>query len=213
MHISEGYLSGPILISGAVLAAAGTAVGLKRLDYDQIAQGGILASTFFVTSLVHVPIGPSNAHLIMNGIIGLLLGWSACPVILAALVLQAVFFQFGGITTLGVNEIIMAAPAVAVYYLFGPWISRSGWVGMAAAFAGGALAVAFSAIVMALCLFFTDENFLAVAVAAILVHLPVMIIEGVVSAFCVGFLKKVKPEMLPRTPGEQTSVFDHSPLS
>ena len=196
MHISEGYLSGPVLISGAVLAAAGTAIGLKRLDYDRIAQAGILASTFFVASLVHVPIGPSNAHLVMNGIIGLMLGWAAFPVILAALILQAVFFQFGGITTLGVNTVIMAAPAVAVNYLFGPWIGRMGWLGTAAAFGGGAAAIALAALVMALALLFTDEKFFALAGTAVAVHVPVMIIEGVVTAFCVGFLKKVKPEML-----------------
>jgi cobalt/nickel transport system permease protein len=205
MHISEGYLSGPVLISGAVLAAAGTAIGLKRLDYDRIAQGGILASTFFVASLVHVPVGPSNAHLIMNGIIGLLLGWAAFPVILTALVLQAVFFQFGGITTLGVNTMIMAAPAVAVRYLFGPWLARPGWTGTVAAFCGGASAIALAALAMALALLFTDEKFLALAATAVAVHLPVMLIEGVVAAFCVGFLKKVKPELLPafhRSPRE-----------
>jgi len=30
MHISEGVLSGPVLISGGVLAAAGTVIGLKK---------------------------------------------------------------------------------------------------------------------------------------------------------------------------------------
>jgi cobalt/nickel transport system permease protein len=84
-----------------------------------------------------------------------------------------------------------------VHYLFGPWIGRSGWVGAAAAFAGGAGAVALAAIVMAASLVFTDEQFLAVAATAVLVHLPVMLIEGVITLFCVGFLKKVKPEMLP----------------
>jgi cobalt/nickel transport system permease protein len=197
MHISEGYLSAGVLLSGGALAAAGTAIGLKRLDYDEIAQAGILASAFFVASLVHVPIGPANAHLVMNGLLGLLLGWAAFPVIFAALLLQAIFFQFGGITTLGVNAMIMAAPAVAVHYLFGPWIGRSGWVGAAAAFAGGAGAVALAAIVMAASLVFTDEQFLTVAATAVLVHLPVMLIEGVITIFCVGFLKKVKPELLP----------------
>ncbi len=38
MHISEGVLSAQVLISGGVLAAAGTAVGLKQLDYDRIAR-------------------------------------------------------------------------------------------------------------------------------------------------------------------------------
>jgi hypothetical protein len=101
MHISEGVLSGPVLLSGAALAAAGTAIGLKKLDYDQIAKAGMLSGAFFVASLVHVPLGPMSVHLIMNGLVGLLLGWAAFPAILVALALQAVFFQFGGITALG----------------------------------------------------------------------------------------------------------------
>ena len=87
MHISEGILSGPVLISGAALAAAGTAIGLKNFDYDRIAKAGILSAAFFVASLIHVPIGPSNVHLILNGIVGLLLGWTAFPAILVALLL------------------------------------------------------------------------------------------------------------------------------
>ena len=94
MHISEGVLSGPVLLSGAALAAAGTAVGLRKLDYDRIAQAGVLSAAFFVASLIHVPIGPSSVHLLLNGIVGLLLGWGAFPAILVALVLQALFFQF-----------------------------------------------------------------------------------------------------------------------
>jgi len=79
MHISEGYLSATVLVSGSALAAVGTAIGLKKLDYDRIADAGMLTAVFFVASLVHVPIGPASAHLIMNGIIGLLLGWAAFP--------------------------------------------------------------------------------------------------------------------------------------
>lgn len=179
------------------MAVAGTAIGLKKLDYERVAQAGILAAAFFVASLVHVPIGPSNAHLIMNGIIGLLLGWGAFPVILVALLLQGFFFQFGGITTLGVNTVIMAAPAVMVYYLFGRWIQRPGWIGKAGAFGCGAGAVALAAVIMAASLMFTDERFLAVAGSAIAIHLPVMAIEGAVSAACIAFLAKVKPELLP----------------
>ena len=124
MHISEGILSGPVLISGVVLAAAGTAIGLKKLDYERIPRAAILSAAFFVASLIHVPIGPSSVHLILNGIIGLILGWGAFPVILVALVLQAVFFQFGGITTLGVNTMIMAFPAIICYYLFGGLVRK-----------------------------------------------------------------------------------------
>ena len=135
MHISEGVLSGTVLISGAVLAAVGTGIGLKKLDYDQIAKTGMLAAAFFVASLIHIPIGPSNAHLILNGLVGLLLGWAAFPAILVALILQAAFFQFGGITTLGVNTLIMALPAVLCYLIFGRLVTKSSRTAAAAAFA------------------------------------------------------------------------------
>jgi cobalt/nickel transport system permease protein len=48
------------------------------------------------------------------GIVGLRLGWGAFPAILVALTLQTVFFRFGGITTLGVNTVSMAMPAVII---------------------------------------------------------------------------------------------------
>ena len=38
MHISEGILTSPVLTGGAVLTALGTAVGLKKLDYDRMAK-------------------------------------------------------------------------------------------------------------------------------------------------------------------------------
>jgi len=198
MHISEGVLSGPVLVSGIVLAAAGTAVGLKKLDYDRIPRAGILSAAFFVASLIHVPIGPSSVHLILNGIVGLILGWGAFPVILVALALQAMFFQFGGITTLGVNTMIMALPAVLCYYLFAGLVGKRSSVAMLAAFFCGALSVFLGAVMVGLALTFTEENFLKVSYLVVIAHLPVMIIEGIITAFCVAFLRKVQPEMLPR---------------
>ena len=202
MHISEGVLSGPVLISGGALAAAGTAIGLKKLDYDHIARAGILSAAFFVASLVHVPIGPTNAHLILNGLVGLLLGWAAFPVILVALVLQAMLFQFGGITALGVNTVIMALPAVICYLIFSRLLNKSSFLALSAAFACGFLSVMLSAVLLGLALVFTEENFLEVSAIVIAGHIPIMIIEGVITTVCVSFLKKVQPAMLPGPPGQ-----------
>ena len=201
MHISEGVLSGPVLISSAALAAVGTGIGLKKLDYDQIAKAGMLSAAFFVASLIHVPIGPSNAHLILNGLVGILLGWAAIPAILVALVLHGVFFQFGGITTLGINTIIMALPAIICYLIFGRLIHKSNRIAAIAAFSTGLLSVLLSGIIVGLALIFTDENFLEVSGLIVAAHIPVMIIEGIITAACVTFLRKVRPEMLPGYPG------------
>jgi cobalt/nickel transport system permease protein len=200
MHISEGVLSGPVLISGGALAAAGTAIGLKKLDYDRIAQAGILSAAFFVAALIHVPIGPANAHLILNGLVGLLLGWAAFPAILVALVLQAMLFQFGGITALGVNTIIMALPAVLCCFICSPFLHKKKALALSAAFVCGFLSVALSALILGLALVFTEENFFEVSAIVIGAHIPVMIIEGLVTAMCVAFLKKVQPTMLPGFP-------------
>lgn len=200
MHISEGILSGPVLASGIALAVAGTAIGLKKLDHEQIARAGILSACFFVASLVRVPIGPSSIHLILNGLVGLMLGWAAFPVILVALILQAILFQFGGITTLGINTILMALPAVICHFAFVRFIHKSKTRASIAAFLSGAVSVLLSGIIAGLALTFTDENFFEIAGMIVLVHVPVMIIEGIVSAFCVTFLKKVQPDILPGRP-------------
>ena len=200
MHISEGVLSAPVLVTGAALTAAGVAVGLKKMDSEKVPLVGVLSSAFFVASLIHVPVGPSAAHLVLNGLLGLLLGWNAFPAILVALVLQALLFQYGGLTTLGINTFNMAMPAVCCYYLFARGIAhKHRGLALGLAFGCGFLAVFLSAILVALSLIFAGESFLAAAKVLVVAHLPVMFIEGIVSAFCLGFLKRVKPEILGAT--------------
>jgi len=197
MHISEGVLSAPVLITGASLSAAAIGYGLKKINYDQIPQVAILSSAFFVASLIHVPIGPSSVHLILNGIIGILLGWAAFPAIIVALTLQAILFQFGGITSLGVNTFNMALPAVICFYLFSPGVKhRNSVIAVGSAFAGGFLGVFLGSILLATSLIFTGESFMEVAKLTVIAHLPVMVIEGILTVFCISFLKKVKPEIL-----------------
>lgn len=197
MHISEGVLSAPVLVTGAAIALAGTAIGLKKTDYDRIPEVAVMAATFFVASLIHVPLGPTSVHLILNGLIGLLLGWAAFPAILVALFLQAILFQFGGLTTLGVNTVNMALPSIVCYYLFKDLINaRKNWISIGASFACGFIAVGMAGVLVALSLLFTGRSFLTVAKLVLAAHLPVMVIEGLITVFVVNFLKRVKPEML-----------------
>ena len=196
MHISEGVLSPEILITGAVLAAVGTCIGLRKLEYDRLMTVAILAATFFVGSLVHVPLGPGSVHLILNGLLGVLLGWAAFPAILVALTLQAVLFQFGGITILGVNTFNMAFPAVLFACLARPLLFKSATSRLIAGFLCGSLSVAGAGILTALSLALTDEGFFRSAELIVLAHLPVMVIEGIITALILSFLAKVRPEIL-----------------
>ena len=197
MHISEGILSAPVLVTGAGLTAMAVGYSLKKMEHKEVPKVAILSSVFFVASLIHVPLGPSSVHLILNGIMGTLLGWTAFPAILVALALQGVLFQFGGVTTLGVNTLNMALPAIICFYLFSKGIrSENNLIALILAFACGFLGVMLSAIMVAAALVFTGEPFMQVAKLVIIAHLPVMILEGALTAFCVGFLRKVRPEIL-----------------
>jgi len=197
MHISEGVLSAPVLASGAALAAGGVAVGLRKLDYDRIPQVALTASAFFVASLIHVKVGPSSAHLVLNGLAGLILGWAVFPALLVALFLQAVLFQFGGLTTLGVNTVTMALPGVAAHYAFRRAVTAGRpRTAALAGFAAGALPIAVAAGLVAAALIISARPMAEAAGLFSLVHVPVMLIEGSITAAVVGFLRKVRPELL-----------------
>jgi cobalt/nickel transport system permease protein len=196
MHISEGVLSPAVLAGGAGLAAVGTAIGLKKLDYEAIPRVAILSAAFFVASLIHVPVGPVGLHLVLNGLMGLLLGWVAVPAILIALLLQALLFQFGGLTVLGVNTVTMAAPAVICFYAFRGLLRRPGTPAAVGAFACGATAILLSGLLVAAALITTGQAFSKVAALILAAHIPVMLVEGVITLFIYLFLQKVRPEML-----------------
>lgn len=196
MHISEGVLSPAVLGCGIALTAAGTYVGVRKADYSRLTTTAVLSSTFFVASLVHVPLGPGNVHLILNGLMGIFLGWAVFPAVLVSLLLQAVLFRFGGLAVLGVNVFDMAFPALVCYYLFRPLLRKHNKLRTAGAFCCGALSVAGAALCTALALGLSDEGFWTSAKILLAAHIPVMLLEGCIVALIVAFIAKARPEML-----------------
>ena len=198
MHIADGILSVPVAGTAALLAAGGVAVGLRRLDADDVPRVGVLAALFFVASLIHVPMGVSSAHLLLSGLVGLLLGWAAFPALAVALLLQAILFHFGGIVSLGANVLNMALPAVVCYYLFGRRLGRatSPRAAFALGAAGGILGVLGAGLMMSLSLLLSGRAFLGAAAAVLTAHVPVMIVEGIVTGFVASYVARVRPELL-----------------
>lgn len=198
MHIPDGILSMPVLAGGAALAAAGVAMGLRRLDDRAIPRAAILSAVFFAGSLIAVPLGPTSVHLVFSGLMGVMLGWAIFPAVLVALALQAVLFGFGGLTALGATTVVVAAPGALAGAVFGPGIRRTARPAAAmgrGALAGG-LAVLGSAALVALALTLSNGDFAPVARVMAAVYLPLAAVEAAVTAFTVGFLARVQPGAL-----------------
>jgi cobalt/nickel transport system permease protein len=197
MHISEGFLSAPVLAAGWAIAGAGVAWGLKKMDTDKVVKVAMASSVFFLASLVNVKLGPSSTHLSLIGPIGLILGWTSFPAIFTALLLQAVLFQFGGLLVLGSNTVSMAAPAVCAYLIFGRAVrSDSVKLSLAASFAAGFLSVLASALSVGVLLTLSDPDMIRPAQAVFAVHAPLAAAEGVTALFMTAFLRRTYPDML-----------------
>jgi cobalt/nickel transport system permease protein len=203
MHIVEGVLSMPVLIGGGALTAAGVGMGLQRIKNEDLPKVAVMTAAFFTASFIHVSVGPSTVHLMLNGLIGLMMGWVAFPIVLIGLLIQAQLFQYGGLSTLGVNTFNVAGPAVLFGFIFRKMIfSPSLRTSAIGSFAAGFLSIGFTALMVFAALMLTDPVKYKVSAYAILAsHVPVMFIEGFVAMFCVRFLMKVKPELLSRPLG------------
>lgn len=172
-------------------------LSMRRIQIEEIPKISLITAALFVASLVHFPIGPTSVHLIMNGLAGILLGRRAFIGVFVALTLQAVFFQHGGLSVLGVNAFNIGVPAMLAWQIFK---RRRGLESprlevVFGALAGG-LAVLASVLLVSLELLILGEAFNEISLLVIGAHLPVIIIEALVVGAAAGFLLKVKPEML-----------------
>lgn len=196
MHISDGVLPISVAVGGYVASAALVAWSARRTRSEELPKLAVMTAAFFVASLVHVPFGPTSVHLLIPGLTGALLGSSAFLSVGLGLLLQSLLFQFGGITALGANALMMGLPALACGWFFqrykGPTQLQQAVIGGIA----GAFGTTLAAIILAILLVTGGEDFFGVAKIALLAHVPVIIIEGVVSAFTIGFLARVKPALL-----------------
>ena len=197
VHISDGVLPGPMLAAGFVLTAVLLYYSLKNIKAEEIAKISLITAALFVASLVHFPIGPTSVHLILNGLAGIILGRRAFAGVFVAVTLQALFFQHGGLTSLGVNALNIGLPALLAWQLFEyrKHLASPRREAIFGAMAGG-LAVLTSVLMVSLELLTMGEAFKEISVLVIGVHLPVILLESVVSGAAAGFLARVKPEML-----------------
>ncbi|MGK7942915.1 MAG: cobalt transporter CbiM [Microcystaceae cyanobacterium] len=220
MHIPDGFLPPRVCLTGYALTGLGAWYSLRQIrrntnPTEQIPKASLLTAAFFVTSLISIPVPPASIHLILNGLLGIMLGYYAFLAILIGLFFQAVMFQHGGLTTLGINAVMIGYPALLAYHCFRlgrHWIQNKGmvWQNVLAFIAGGG-ALGLSALIFTLItLTFIPAEFNTVAERTI-TYLALTgygiqaMIEGTFTAMFIGFIQRVKPELLNGNQSSQAS--------
>ena len=206
-HIPDGILSAPVLIGGAAVALAGVTLGLRSLNDWAIPRTAILSAAFFTASLISVPVGPSSVHLLLSGLMGIMIGVAIFPAVGVALILQALLFGFGGLTTLGVNTVNIALPGFVLAMVIGPIIRSSHSSAIRAGLSAlvGGLSVLGTGGLVALSLALASPEYTPVASVLLATYLPLALAEAFITAAVVGFLSRVQPDALRLASGATAS--------
>lgn len=199
MHISEGIIDiGPCL-AGYGGTALLLAWGLKKTDKEKIPLTALMGAAFFAASLIHFRIGITSVHLTLLGLTTLVLGLSAIPAIVAGLLFQAIMFQHGGITTLGINSLIMLIPSVLGYFLFRGLSKKKRedktYLTILSGIVSSCILLG-ATVLAALIILANGEEFRGIATFFTIGNLILAAVEGVISAFIINRILKIKPEMI-----------------
>jgi cobalt/nickel transport system permease protein len=212
VHIPDGILPAQVCAAGYAITGLATWYSLRQINRKpdpsaEIPKASLLTAAFFVASSIYIPVPPASVHLILNGLLGVVLGYFAFPAILIGLFFQALVIGHGGITTLGVNAAMMGIPALLAYHVFqlrnslGKVLKEPTRTGVFA-FLGGAIGLGVAALIFLALIIFNipaelDAGAERTAVLALSVsHVPLAIVEGIFTAMLVLFLRRVKPELL-----------------
>ncbi|VTS03457.1 CbiM family transporter [Tuwongella immobilis] len=192
VHIADGPLSPIWLIGGGITAITLLIYSLWRFDSKYLPRIGCLAAVFFLSSQFHFQIGIASVHLLLNGLVGVMLGRFAVIAILQGLILQYLLFSHGGYLTLGINLTILALPALVVSTIakrFTITPSRAFWLGICSS--GMSVLLNFCVLLLG-----GIDDWKLLANWVLISHLPIIVLEGVILAVIIPYLQQVKPSLM-----------------
>ncbi len=197
MHLSDGVISIPMVVATTTITGGLLFQSIRKVKEEQIPMISLLSGGFFVFSLISLPIGPTSVHPLLAGLLGIMLGGKAVIALFIGLLLQAILFQHGGLTTLGVNTLLVAVPALMANLFFNSFKLKSIFL---KGFISGVIGVIGCVLLLVSVLYFSSPHysngFFSVIHLIIVNYLPLLIIEGLLTGFSVEFISRIRPSVL-----------------
>lgn len=212
MHIPDGFVDLKTGVTTAVVSAAALAVAVKKSretgDQKQVPLMGVMAAFIFAAQMVNFPVaGGTSGHLLGAALATYLLGpWSGMLVMSTVVIIQALFFQDGGVTALGSNLLNMAVLGSLVSYFIFRLLGNGKKVPVfVSALLAGAASVLVAATACSLELAFSGTVPLKVVLPAMLGwHVLIGTGEGLITGAILAYLTKT--QMLPEITGSTVSM-------
>lgn len=196
MHIADGVLNAPTIATAYAGTAALLAWSLKDVAEEEIPKISLTTGTFFAVSLISIPVGPSSIHPLMAGFMGVMLGRRAPISFFIGLLLQALLFQHGGLTSLGANTLMLAVPALISRQLY----RKLTFSPLAKGMMTGALATVLTVLLLILTLTMSQPLFargtFSVVRLLVIGHIPLVAIEAVITGFALQLMTRARPDWL-----------------
>ncbi len=190
VHVADGILPASACVAAHVASYGGLYASGRNLRVEDASKMGLLAAASFVVSTIQFPLAGVSIHLGLYGLLGILLGPRAFPVLFASLLLQSLLFQHGGLLALGLNALNMGCGAMVGWAIWKistvPEIPRAA----AAGFLGTLLPAFLLAAEFELAAY--GRGFYVIASA----YAVVAVVEAFVTVGIITFLRKAKPEIL-----------------
>ena len=213
MHLAEGTLPlsqaagwSAVAIPALLWSIRGEQLARRNSPMSSTLMAGVTSLLFAATLLpLPVPVVGATSHICLTPVLALMVGlrriiWPTFFVLL----LQAIFFAHGGLTTLGVNTLTLGVlgPLLSV----GLWgvfqkLGFSNGLGLAVACGLGGFAVYVTdAIVLAMALADAASpmtTFTGVLIGFAPVQIPLSVFEAIISVAIIRLLATQRPDLLP----------------
>jgi len=203
MHIPDGFLSLPVAGVSWAVSAVGIGYSVRKTRFElkekTIPLMGIMAAFVFAAQMLNFPVGAGTSGHLLGGVLtAAFLGpYAGALVLTCVLIVQAVVFKDGGLLTLGANILNMAILGTMFGYIIYRGIFRlTRRIGLSVGIAGW-LSVVLGASLCAAELAASKTapaRFVFPAMAG--VHALIGIGEGVITTFVVGFVLKIRPDLI-----------------
>ena len=208
MHVPDGFLNAGVSVATGVVSAGGIGYSLVRAKEslsDRLApMAGLIAAFVFAVQMLNFPVAAgTSGHLLGGALACIMVGpWAGAIAVAIVLVVQGLLFADGGLTALGTNilliSIIPGWSGLAIFRGIRSFLPASRGSAVGASFVAAVASVVIAAFAFVVLYAIGGNGGASVSTvltAMVGVHFFVGLGEGLITAFTVGAVVAVRPDL------------------